>query len=222
MKVCTKCKVPQALYQFGKNQLWCKTCKHKNYLANKDLHQLKCKQWVLNNITASKEIKRKSYLNHKERYAEKSKTLYQQNPEHYKSKSNKRFVENRDLILESYRIRYQNLPYSEKRKIALKAKANDKLYPHKANARTALRRARILKATPVWVDKEHRQMISNLYHYAKFMQITTNQIYHVDHIVPLRGKNVCGLHVFNNLRVVTASENLSKTNRLDESLLNNE
>jgi hypothetical protein len=78
----------------------------------------------------------------------------------------------------------------------------------KENAKTNLRRARLIHATPKWITDKDKKEMQEIYK-------SCPKGYHVDHIVPLRGKNVCGLHVPNNLRVVSAYVNMSKGNRFD-------
>lgn len=76
------------------------------------------------------------------------------------------------------------------------------------------RRAAKLKATPKWADTEK---IQQYYDFAAFMKwITLGIEYHVDHIIPLRGKNVCGLHVHENLQVLRKDQNLAKSNLFKE------
>jgi hypothetical protein len=85
---------------------------------------------------------------------------------------------------------------------------------HKRNAVETKRRALKLNATPKWLSKEQLQQIESVYWLARLEQELTDEQFHVDHIVPLKGKTVCGLHVPWNLQVLKASENLSKGNRI--------
>lgn len=84
----------------------------------------------------------------------------------------------------------------------------------KKTARTALRDARIRRQTPTWLSTAERAEIEGVYHCAAILGKITGKRWHVDHIVPLRGKSVRGLHVPWNLQVLEASENIRKGNRL--------
>lgn len=68
-----------------------------------------------------------------------------------------------------------------------------------------------VQQTPVWANKA---AIKAFYDHAALMSKITGHPYHVDHIIPLNGATVCGLHVETNLRVVPATVNLSKSNLL--------
>ena len=82
--------------------------------------------------------------------------------------------------------------------------------PSKMAAQASKRRAKLLNATPVWADFKAIQIEYDL---ADWCSKATGIKYHVDHIVPLQGKNVCGLHVPNNLQVIPATDNLKKNNK---------
>lgn len=82
--------------------------------------------------------------------------------------------------------------------------------PGAKGAIEARRRAAKLKATPVWADKS---AIKKLYAEAKARTKESGFQWHVDHIVPLKSKIVCGLHVESNLAVITGAENVRKYNR---------
>ena len=99
------------------------------------------------------------------------------------------------------------------RKIAKKCYEKTK---HKRFAWQALARAAKRNAVPKWVNGELKQEIQKFYVEARAKTKETGINYEVDHIVPLMGDNVCGLHVPWNLRVITRFENRSKANRFKE------
>lgn len=69
---------------------------------------------------------------------------------------------------------------------------------------------RITMRTAKWADKNK---ISDIYRRCAELTRSTGLEHHVDHVVPLRGKYVCGLHVESNLQIILARENLRKGNR---------
>lgn len=101
---------------------------------------------------------------------------------------------------------------ANREKAAAQGKAYKQANPDKHNAHEAKRRATKLNATPQWLTQDHLAEIETFYTDAANRATP----HHVDHIVPLQGDNVSGLHVPWNLQVIPASENCSKGNRITE------
>ena len=89
-------------------------------------------------------------------------------------------------------------------------KANPEKHKASRAACTARRAAAKKNATPHWADQK---LISTYYRLARVMSDICGEAYEVDHVVPLRGRTVCGLHVQDNLQILTARENMSKNNK---------
>lgn len=66
-------------------------------------------------------------------------------------------------------------------------------------------------ATPAWLTLIQRKQMRRIYEEAALMTKQTGISHEVDHVVPIRGKLVCGLHVPWNLQVLTAHENHRKS-----------
>ena len=84
----------------------------------------------------------------------------------------------------------------------------------KMNAKTSFRRAKLLNAIADWLTIKEINEIEALYVKAAEMTNLGNERYHVDHIIPLQGREVSGLHILSNLQILTEKENLKKNNAL--------
>ena len=105
------------------------------------------------------------------------------------------------------------------RKILYDAKYHSQNWNHhyqkhktKYLARSATNRARRARALPSWFQEERKQ-IYQLYKLAQYLSETLGIPHHVDHVVPIKNNNVCGLHCYANLRIIPAKENLQKSNK---------
>lgn len=105
--------------------------------------------------------------------------------------------------------------YREENRLQLRQNAKKwrEVNKGKKNADTAKRFAAKMQRMPKWLTKEEKLRMSCYYQVAAMRTQESGYAWHVDHIVPLRGETVSGLHVPWNLRVIPAQENMNKGNR---------
>lgn len=92
-----------------------------------------------------------------------------------------------------------------------KAKQWQKKNKEKISAKVMIRHAKKLQRTPKWLSVEDILEIKSIYAYCGALR-KIGLDYQVDHIVPLRGKIVSGLHVPWNLQIIKTEENIKKSN----------
>lgn len=149
------------------------------------------REWARENRERSNAIKKKYRDAHKQELLESNNEWRRRNPERQR---------------ENQRCQYQNNPEPRREATRLN-KLNNRAY---CTAKEVERYANKKNATPAWAD---RDAICAVYERAQQMTEQNGEAYNVDHIVPLQSDIVCGLHVEENLQVITRLDNVRKGNR---------
>lgn len=76
----------------------------------------------------------------------------------------------------------------------------------------AQRKSYVKMATPTWLTKSQKKDMKSTYELRAKLENMSGVKYHVDHIIPLRGENICGLNVPWNLQILEAGLNMVKSN----------
>lgn len=111
----------------------------------------------------------------------------------------------------------QKREYAQRSSEAIKAKYKryyEENYPRMLAKRNKQHADRLLR-TPKWLTKDDHWIIEQAYELAALRTQMFGFPWHVDHVLPLRGKQISGLHTPINLQVIPGVENLRKTNKFE-------
>jgi len=224
-KVCKICNIEKDLHSFHKHKIskdglayHCKNCstekgkeyreKNKEKLLNqkeiyiqqnKELVKKRKKEWAIINKKHVSIKKSNWYKNNKKRVSIRMEKWNKEHKEEVAIKKKYYYFNNKSLISKKHKI------YRDKN-------------PEIMRANRAKKRATLKLCTPPWYNIQRKEIISL---YKKAIQLTqrTGISYHIDHIYPLIPKNPSepvGLHVLANLQILTAEENIKKSNMQPE------
>lgn len=189
LKSCECCKNS---FEQLETKLLCKKCYMKDYRQRKD----------------SKDRKKVVDAKYREKYKAELKVRSISYNQKYRDAHPERLIESQQKFKDNNLNRHKEIKKAWKQ--------NNK---HNAAHHSSYRRALIKASVPRNLNDTQLWMISEIYELAALRTKLTGIEWHVDHIVPLKGVSafggeqiVCGLHVACNLQVITARENLVKSN----------
>ena len=225
MKVCRHCGLPITIL-WHHNLKYCGDACRKlaclvqvaaNQRRYRQKHRAKLSEAAKANRVDARKRDQRYRERHRDRVRELDRLRRLNYPDKFRAKDQRRYENNKDQILAARRRYIADNP--EKRREVVRRfyeKHRDKILeytklyeaanPALKNARSAARRARQMSAMPKWVD---RSAVAAIYLEARERRMS------VDHIIPIKHRLVCGLHVPWNLQIIPLIENVRKNNRFD-------
>jgi hypothetical protein len=145
---------------------------------------------------------------------------YQRSRKKQKTQSSARWYQSEKGIAYKQSLREQNKQKNLQRlneKISMLSQTtDDQILTWRRQS--SIRHAARLRATPSWIDRQHKHKAVQIYALTQQLQELLGRVFHVDHIVPLISDQVCGLHVWWNLQPLSELENVKKGNIFNPAL----
>jgi hypothetical protein len=197
LKMCNKCQCEKPISKFGKDRArhdgltyQCLACRKLANGKNANVIRAQKRDHYERNKEVLLERKRASYIKNGEQKRAYQRAYSAARPEESKLKSKLFYAKNPEYY-KQFRIKH----------------------PEKVNAKEVKRKTAKLHRTPIWLTEDDFWLIEQAYELAAKRTLMFGFSWHVDHVIPLQGKIVSGLHVPSNLQVIPASINTSKQNK---------
>lgn len=188
---------------------YCRECDRERararYAANKQEYKDNAKAWRQANPEQYRASTAAYHKRHQDKHRASAKTSYEKDKARAKARSKAWCAANP----EKRKAVTKRWNENNREQLLAAAKAAREADPGRELAKVRKRQTALANRLPVWADL---QAIRAIYREAASLTKETGIQHHVDHEIPLRGLNVSGLHVHNNLKVVTATANLKKGN----------
>ena len=186
-------------------QCKCKTCKKmfpkrrtrsdanpgSGKLCKSCLSTARVREWRKNNPERNKEINKQPTKEQKQRYAKSARG---------------------QEVNRAKETRWKENNPGRKAELAREAYHKD---PDRFIQKVVDRSKRLRNASPKWLTGADKKLIAKIYRRARYLTKKTGILHHVDHVIPLNGELVCGLHVPSNLQILIACVNQAKGNYFD-------
>jgi hypothetical protein len=189
--------------------------KKARYEANKEYLKEKARLYHHANKEACSARAKAYYQKNKEKLIANATSYYHETKEtrkHINDLRHKRYRETNKETIKQNNEKWLNTGNNRER-MNQKAKEWRQANPGKTRSYVRNRQAAQMQRTPKWLTHEDFSKIEMMYAKAKMLEVETGIQHHVDHIIPMRGKYVSGLHVPDNLQILTANDNVRKSNR---------
>ena len=235
MKSCKKCGIEKSLDHFTKDKSrkdghhpYCKPCKgtvdHLSYLNNKDARLATGRQYRIDNAEAVAITKKIYAENHADEIAEYQRQYRIDNADVLAFQKSLYYWENREQCNQQSAYNARLNPDINRRAVARYVKNNPearresanryvRAHPDKNVVNSGKRRAAKVRAIPKWFGELDEFIFAEAARLCGIRFIATNIKWHVDHMVPITSKKVCGLHVGCNVQVIPARINIAKSNK---------
>jgi hypothetical protein len=187
----------------------------KRYQENKEVINEKRRAYVASNKDKVAAMYHSHYLRNQEKIKTYRRQYYKLNKEQEDTRNKAYSEANKEQISTKKKATYRENLEENREKGRLGYAKKSEVY--KINAFLRTRRSR--EATPKWGIEETKSLVKKLKRKAEKLKAETGVIYHIDHVIPLKGSRIldkefmqlaCGLHVYTNLQLLTAEENHAK------------